>query len=438
MSWIFMQFLFALNLMLLVHAMDQSGFISIDCGIPENSSYTESKTGIKYISDARFIDTGESKLVWPNQRNYTQPYWSLRRFPEGTRNCYKINVTSGMRYLIRACFFYGNYDGYNKLPEFELHLGANWWDTVKFKDAATDKKKELIYTPLRNNIHVCLVNIGSGIPFISAIELRPLPNETYQTQMGSLELVSRYDIGQIDTRRGYRYPYDPFDRIWSSSYNSSDDWARLRTLSPVNFSENSYQLPSIVMSTAATPRDVYDPLNIHWLPSYDSNAQYHIYMHFAEVEKLQPNQSRQFNITRNGKLFFGLVTPSYWSTATICNSEAFGGGQNTFSILKAENSSLPPILNALEIYKVKEFLYSDTNQEDIDAITNIKETYKIRKNWQGDPCSPQAYSWEGLNCSYQSYHAYEPLSIITLNLSSNGLTGEIAPSISDLAKIKTL
>ncbi|PRQ51155.1 putative non-specific serine/threonine protein kinase [Rosa chinensis] len=32
------------------------------------------------------------------------------------------------------------------------------------------------------------------------------------------------------------------------------------------------------------------------------------------------------------------------------------------------------------------------------AITNIKETYKIRKNWQGDPCSPQAYSWEGINC----------------------------------------
>lgn len=183
-----------------------AGFISIDCGIAETSSYTDLKRGgIKYISDARFIDTGESKFLLPNQRNnYTRQYWSLRRFPEGTRNCYKINVTSGMRYLVRACFFYGNYDGENKLPEFELHLGSNWWDTVKFKDAATDKKKELIYTPLRNYIHVCLVNIGSGIPFISAIELRPLPNGTYQTQMGSLELVSRYDIGQIDTRRGYR------------------------------------------------------------------------------------------------------------------------------------------------------------------------------------------------------------------------------------------
>lgn len=182
-----------------------AGFISIDCGIAENVSYTDVNSGIKYISDARFIDTGESKLVWPNQRNnYSQPYWTLRRFPEGIRNCYKIDVTSGMKYLIRASFFYGNYDGDNKLPEFELHIGANLWDTVRFKDASTDKKKELIHTPLRKYIHVCLVDIGSGIPFISAIELRPLPNETYQTQMGSLELVSRYDTGQMDTRRGYR------------------------------------------------------------------------------------------------------------------------------------------------------------------------------------------------------------------------------------------
>lgn len=162
----------------------------------------------------------------------------------------------------------------------------------------------------------------------------------------------------------FRYPYDTFDRIWSSSYNNGDDWEPLSTSFPVNSSNNGYQPPSIVMSTAARPRNANYPLNISWSPSSDRNAQYHIYMHFAEVEKLQPNQSRQFNITRNGKPFYGLVTPSYLYTATISSSEAFGGGQNNFSILKADNSSLPPILNAFEIYKVIEFLDSDTNQED--------------------------------------------------------------------------
>jgi len=33
---------------------------------------------------------------------------------------------------------------------------------------------------------------------------------------------------------------------------------------------------------------------------------------------------------------------------------------------------------------------------------NIKKTYGLSKkiSWQGDPCSPQIYRWEGLNCLY--------------------------------------
>ncbi|PQM35087.1 senescence-induced receptor-like serine/threonine-protein kinase [Prunus yedoensis var. nudiflora] len=42
---------FALNLMLLVYSQDdQSGFISIDCGLEADSNYSETDTGINYIS----------------------------------------------------------------------------------------------------------------------------------------------------------------------------------------------------------------------------------------------------------------------------------------------------------------------------------------------------------------------------------------------------
>ncbi|PRQ51186.1 putative transferase [Rosa chinensis] len=154
------------------------------------------KLTINYISDATFIDTGERKLVLPENRNhYQQPYWSLRSFPQGTRNCYKINVKSDTKYLIRASFFYGNYDGENKLPEFELHLGPNLWDSVSLEDAFSITNKELIHhvPAKRNYLHICVVEKGSGVPFISTIELRPLPYSTYQTQTGSLAL----DTGQI-------------------------------------------------------------------------------------------------------------------------------------------------------------------------------------------------------------------------------------------------
>ncbi|KAI5336935.1 hypothetical protein L3X38_016204 [Prunus dulcis] len=424
------------SLMLLVHGQDdQSEFISIDCGL-QTVSYTETKTKIRYISDANFIDTGESKSVLNEFRDdYQQPYWSLRSFPEGTRNCYNINVTSGIKYLIRASFLYGNYDGQEKVPEFELHLGANLWESIRFENASVaEAHKELIHVPLRSYIHVCLVKTGSGVPFISAIELRPLPNASYPTQVGSLALEMRFDTGQVPTDfKGYRYPFDVHDRFWYAY--DRDDWTQLSTSQTIDsVSSNNYQPPPIVMRTAATPRRANASLDFLWLPANDK-ASYYVYIHFAEVEKLRANQSRLQYITRNGRFFYEFFAPDYLYTNTILSPAALSGGQYNFSIRKAENSTLPPILNAIEIYTLKEFLELETNQEDVDAINNIKSTYKIKKNWQGDPCAPQAYLWEGVKCSYPQN---ESPRIISLDLSSSGLTGEIATSISNLIVIQTL
>ncbi|CAB4302988.1 unnamed protein product [Prunus armeniaca] len=419
-------------LMLLVHAQDESGFISIDCGLAGDSSYTEKTTGINYTSDTNFIDTGEVKFVSHDYKNeYQQQYWSVRSFPEGIRNCYKINVTSGSKYLIRASFLYGNYDGQNKFAEFELHLGPNLWDYVKFGEYGVDF--ELIHIPSRNYMHICLVNTGSGVPFISTIEIRPLLNETYQTQVGSLALVSRYDTGALAaTFEGYRYPKDIHDRFWY--IYARDDWTQINTSLTVN-PGLFYKPPSDVMRTAATPKSASGSLDFSWKP-VDKNSEYYVYMHFAEVEKLKTNHSRQQYVTKNGVLFQELFSPEYLYTRTLFTRLAVGGEvQYNFSIFAAENSTLKPIVNAIELYMVKEFLESETNEEDFDAITNIKSTYKITKNWQGDPCAPEVFLWNGLNCSYREN---ETPRITSLNLSSNGLTGEIALSIANLRMIQTL
>ncbi|KAM7468973.1 hypothetical protein LguiA_007156 [Lonicera macranthoides] len=103
-----------------VYAQDnQSGFISIDCGIPEGSNYTDAITGIQYISDKGFINTGLSKTVSPEfkvDEFLVQQLLTLRSFPQGTRNCYNLRPAKGKgnRYLIRARFFYGNYDRKNQ------------------------------------------------------------------------------------------------------------------------------------------------------------------------------------------------------------------------------------------------------------------------------------------------------------------------------------
>ncbi|KAK7823482.1 putative lrr receptor-like serine/threonine-protein kinase [Quercus suber] len=71
----------------------------------------------------------------------------------------------------------------------------------------------------------------------------------------------------------------------------------------------------------------------------------------------------------------------------------------------------------------------------VDAITNIKSAYGVQKNWEGDPCLPQAYSWADLICSYDSVN---PPRITSLNLSSSGLTGVISVYISNLTMLQIL
>ncbi|KAL5755859.1 hypothetical protein ACOSQ2_020605 [Xanthoceras sorbifolium] len=416
-------------LIVLVHAQDQTGFISIDCGA-ETSSYT-GETGLTYVWDASFIDTGISKNVSVSYQTDTllQYLWNLRSFPEGIRNCYNVKVKNGTRYLIRASFLYGNYDFQNKVPEFDLHLGANMWDSVILGNESTIIYKEIIHTPSLNYLHVCVVNTGFGTPFISGLEFRPLKNTTYTTEYGSLIQFARLDVHSL-TNQTTRFQDDVLDRIWIPY--SFFKWDRIATSLAIE--SNDFQTPQIVMRSAATPKNASVPMEFSI--TVDPTSKLYVYMHFAELELLLANQSRQFNISLNGQYLRGPVVPNYLSASTIYSTSVLGGdqGKYDFSLYKTEKSTLPPILNAIEFYIVKQLLQSETDQVDVDAITKIKSIYK-RESWQGDPCAPKSYEWAGLNCSYNDFN---PPRIISLNLSSSGLTGEIPTHLSNLTVIENL
>ncbi|KAL5824508.1 hypothetical protein ACOSQ3_020571 [Xanthoceras sorbifolium] len=413
-----------------VHCQDQTGFISLDCGLPEDSTYDDVNTGINYISDAAFINTGDSKTIsaeFPTG-DFEKQLWYVRSFPQNIRNCYNIKVKTGTKYLIRARFMYGNYNSQNKVPEFELHLGPNLWRTIRSYKASSVLNFEIIHVSALDYIHICLVNTNLGTPFISALELRPLRNSIYITQSGSLMLLSRLDIGST-TNQTVRYRDDIYDRIWLPYLTLT----QLSTNSIIASSDD-YHPPESVMSTASTSQNSSGPFYFYF-ETFDPISEFYIYMYFTETEKLQANQSREFNIYLNDEMWFGPVSAIYLNTTTVYSVAPSGKGLNYFWINKTENSTLPPIINAVEAYTVKEFLQSPTNQSDVDTITKIKSTYGVNKHWQGDPCAPQAYSWDGLKCSYNGYN---PPRIVSLNLSSSGLTGNIATDLVNLTSIQNL
>ena len=160
----------------------------------------------------------------------------------------------------------------------------------------------------------------------------------------------------------YRYNYDVYDRIWVP--HGFNQWTQLSSTLNLDIFQNDYKLPEVVMSTAATPINASAPFQFYWDPD-NVNEKFYIYMHFNEVKILAENETRTFNIFMNGKLFYGPLTPGYLTTNIIYSTSALTGATRyLFSLAKTGTSTLPPIMNAMEIYKVIDFAQSETEQDD--------------------------------------------------------------------------
>ncbi|XP_039158951.1 senescence-induced receptor-like serine/threonine-protein kinase [Eucalyptus grandis] len=423
--------LLAPGLKLLALAQQIPGFISIDCGAP--NSYSNSYNDIYYETDKGFTDSGENKLVSTEyfDQDYVRPTKSLRSFPNGTRNCYTLKPDRGKNslYLIRAHFWYGNYDGKNEAPTFDLHIDVNHWATVNL---TTNVFTEMIYVPRADYIQVCVVNMGSGIPFISVLELRVLDNSIYGVESGFLKVRRRYDMG-TGPENVTRYPFDVYDRIWKGS---EDSYPLLPSAgaSATSLSNNSdnYKVPGEVLLTAVTGRRGNSSLSYRWTSS--TPGTWILYFYFAEIQSLPSGQQREFTVSINGNQFTKIVTLEYLKPVTIVSTPVAGSHINMSIIPTSNESPYLPILNAIEVYKNHGLPNVQTAEDDVKAINDTKATYGVNKeSWQGDPCVPRNYTWDGLNCSYGKLPR-----IISLNLSSSNLRGNIHSPLSNLSELEAL
>ncbi|KAH0855141.1 LOW QUALITY PROTEIN: hypothetical protein HID58_020458 [Brassica napus] len=129
----------------------------------------------------------------------------------------------------------------------------------------------------------------------------------------------------------------------------------------------------------------------------------------------------------------GIVTMITQPESTLrCES-----GACHLQLVKTTKSTLPPLLNAMEIFTVVELPQPETNQDEVVAINKIQSAYGLsRVSWQGDPCVPREFLWAGLNCNNTDTSI--PPTITSLNLSSSGLTDIIMPAIQNLTNLQEL
>ncbi|CAL9039648.1 unnamed protein product [Musa banksii] len=416
------------------------GFIYIDCGIPENTSYVDAVTGITYVSDDQFVDAGINYKVWSAYVPSTlaRRYETVRSFPVGARNCYTFeSTTPGLKYLVRATFLYGNYDLKDKPVQFDLYLGVNLWKTINITNPTAYFFTEAVAEAAAGPMSVCLVNTGLGTPFISGLDLRPMGTFLYPMvgAARSLVLLKRLNMA---SSADIRFPLDRYDRYWFPF--NEPEWKNMSTTSTVqNPADDHFQVPSAIMQTAVYPADS-TKLEISLTTDPGDVDELYAVMYFSELQPppLQNATTRRFFVYLNGAPLNDAqpLAPEYLRSHTLYNTDPAGGnGQYNISLVEASDSKLPPILNALEVLSAMRNTNMASDSRDVGAMMAIKELYQVKRNWAGDPCAPKAYTWDGLNCTFSSSGIPR---ITAVNLSYSGLTGEMITSFANLSALRIL
>ncbi|PKI70978.1 hypothetical protein CRG98_008559 [Punica granatum] len=141
---------------------------------------------------------------------------------------------------------------------------------------------------------------------------------------------------------------------------------------------------------------------------------------------------RDFTIYINGKNLTK-ISLEYLTPVTI-PSEQFTSGIGFNFRFVPTYAGQSPILNAVEVYYLLDPSRIPTALDDANAMNGIKTMYNVMKeSWQGDPCVPTNFTWEGVNCSTE-----DPPRITSLNLSSSGLKGNMANSLANLTELEYL
>ncbi|KAI5566550.1 hypothetical protein BDE02_13G028000 [Populus trichocarpa] len=340
--------------------------VSIDCGASE--SYTD-ENSITWRGDDDIFQNSFSEVV-QSSNTVSHVMSTLRVFTSRKKNCYFIRVDKGPL-LVRASFYYGNYDRELSPPSFDLLIDGNHWTK-----STLSKVTRLACT--------CLAQTQPNqFPFISALEVRSLDPKMYSYVDPKYALLVRS-----------RYPDDVYDRIWVPESGGTG-------VISVASEAMSYEVdvpeepPEAVLQNAITT----------------SSLSFRIYI--DNNPKSEP-----------------IIPPYGKVTEMLINYTA--ASKTSFSLVSTLDSTLPPLINAMEVFSVSDPLVVGTNSKDVGGLVELQTQFSVLQGWYGDPCLPSPYTWDWISCSNDVIPH-----VTALDLSSFGLSGHL-PDFSSMDSLVTI
>ncbi|CAA7023621.1 unnamed protein product [Microthlaspi erraticum] len=333
---------------------DEEEDINIDCGSSSSHIDGDNRT---WVGDTDFVTTGLTSKFKPIVET-ADSLTTLRYFPTGETNCYSnIPVDKGGKVLVRTRFNYGDYDGEDKAPKFDVVYDGKHRDSVVTTTSISGVRSEAIFIPESGNTSVCFFRTFlNEFPFVSTIEVRRLDDSMY-TDLGPKEgfiLQQRIAYGRVQEL--VRSPFDPYDRIWAATPLSTATLTSASTSINTTWADN--RPPEIVLRTAWSRKDMafYDIT----LPF--SGVTFYIVLYFSEPLSLASDQKRSFYVNYDNKQVGpSLIVPPF-GAVTQAVLRAVATTKLPYLTFKATpDSNLNPLINALELYVISNSGGNGTN-----------------------------------------------------------------------------
>ncbi|KAL9393234.1 hypothetical protein Peur_012519 [Populus x canadensis] len=378
---------------------------------------------------------------------------TLRVFTTLKKNCYPITADKGSLVLVRASFFYGNYDKRSSPPSFDLLFDGNHWATV---NTSLDQLVyyEVMYVVKSDTTSICLAQTQPNqFPFISALEVRNLDSKMYGDfdPNYALFLRSRIAYGANTT---VRFPNDSYDRIWVPARVGSGLVSVASDAILIDVANAPDNPPQEVLQNAITTSNTSASITLN--PGFsDQDVSVYMNLYFSEVTELDATQKRSFNAYIDNMKSEPIIPP--YGTAKEMSANFTASANTSISLVSTTDSKLPPLINAMEVFFVSDRLTDGTNSKDVEGLGELQNTFSVlQEYWSGDPCLPSPYTWERISCSndaiprvtamdLSSLGLSDPLpdfssmdALVTIDLHNNSITGPIPDFLGALPNLKDL
>lgn len=159
-----------------------------------------------------------------------------------------------------------------------------------------------------------------------------------------------------------RFPNDPYDRIWTraAAGNGLTEVSGDTIFNGIaGLGDNP---PPAVLQNAVTA--INPNSSIQLFSGFPLQIPVYLNLYFSEITQLEPNETRSFRVFKDNQPFSEPVKPPYVNFTELYASNFTVSSNTTFSLVPTNDSTLPPLINALELFLVGDALTDGTEGKD--------------------------------------------------------------------------